>query len=347
MHTENPIINRLTAADFVPATDEEKQSAVQMRESVGFWKDGFRRLKRNPVSMGALAILILMALLAYVVPYFYPYNYYDQMRGSENLGPMQYSADEMVKKENGEKLFPHILGTDNLGRDYSIRVMVGARISMTVGIVAAVLILFIGSLYGTVSSFLGGWVDLIMMRVVDIIYSIPTLLIVILLMVTLRFPLSALAEKPGFGWINTLGVGLICIFITLGLLDWPDLARQLRAKILVVKEEEFVTAARALGGKGGRISTKHILPNCMGILIIMTSFQIPNAIFTETFLSFIGLGVSAPMPSLGSLCTYALDGVISYPLRLVFPAIAISLIILAFNLLGDGFRDAFDPKLKG
>jgi oligopeptide transport system permease protein len=186
-----------------------------------------------------------------------------------------------------------------------------------------------------------------MMRIVDIIYTIPDILIIILLSVTLKYPLLNLATLPGFGWINTLGVGLISIFIVFTLLYWVGMARIVRGQVMALKEQEYVTAARALGAGHSRIIRKHLLVNCIGTLIVTTTLQIPASIFTESFLSFLGLGVNAPMPSLGSLASQAISGINSYPYRLFAPAIAISIIILAFNLLGDALRDAFDPKLKG
>ena len=219
-------------------------------------------------------------------------------------------------------------------------------LSLLVGLVASFLILIIGSVYGSVAGFLGGKVDLFMMRIVDIIYTVPDLLIIILLASTLKYPLQSLAEKPGFGWINIIGVPLISILIVFALLYWVGMARIVRSQVLTLKESEYVTAARALGAGTGRIIKKHILTNCIGTLIVTTTLQIPSAIFTESFLSFLGIGVSAPMPSLGSLASTAIDGLQSYPYRLFAPAIAISVVILSFNLFGDGLRDAFDPKLK-
>jgi len=337
----------LDVSDFLPADEEEKQSLVIMRESVSFWRDGLRRFRKNKIAMTSLVVVILILLFAFVAPYFYPYSYEQQIRGSENLAPMQYSETELARIEAGEKVFPHILGTDSLGRDIMIRLMIGSRISLIVGIVASALILVIGSIYGTIAGYFGGKVDLIMMRIVDIIYTVPDILIIILLMVTLKFPLQDLAyNNPNFAWINKLGVGLICIFIVFALLYWVGMARIVRGQILSLKEMEYITAARALGASHSRIIRKHLLTNVMGTLIVTTTLQIPSSIFTESFLSFIGIGVAAPMPSLGSMASSAIDGIYSYPYRLMAPAIMISLIILSFNLLGDGLRDAFDPKLK-
>lgn len=334
-------------SDFLPAGNEEKQSLVVMRESVGFWKDGVRRFKKNKVAMVSLFVIILIMLFAFAAPSFYPYSYEQQIRGSEALDPFEYSTEELALKESGESVFPHFLGTDNHGRDIMVRLMMGSRISLLVGIVASLLVFLIGSLYGSISGFLGGKVDIAMMQIVDIIYTVPDILVIILLMVSLKFPLQSLAENiEGFEWINTVGTGLISIFIVFSLLYWVGMSRIVRSQILTLKEQEFVTAARALGASKRRIIGKHLLTNCMGTLIVTTTLQIPSAIFTETFLSFIGIGVAAPMPSLGSMASTAIGGISSYPHRLLAPALMISLIILSFNLLGDGLRDAFDPKLK-
>ena len=343
---KNPITFHLKAEDFLPASGEEKQSLVIMRESVSFWQDGFRRLRQNKVAMISAAVLLIIIIFSFIVPAFYPYSYEQQKKGAEYMPPMQYSPEEQEEKAAGEKVFPHILGTDSLGRDYAIRVMVGGRISLIVGIVASAIIFFIGSIYGAVSAFFGGKVDNVMMRIVDIIYTIPDILMIVLLRFALGAPLQELAKKPSFAWLNALGVNLISIFIVFALLYWVGMARIVRSQILSLKETDYVMAARALGASNGRIIRKHLLTNCIGTLIVTTTLQIPLSIFTESFLSFLGLGVAAPMPSLGSLASTAINGVYSYPFLLLSPALLIALIILSFNLLGDGLRDAFDPKLK-
>ena len=343
---KNKLSFQMNVEDFLPADESEKQSLVVMRESVGFWKDGMRRLKKNKIAMVSLFVVLVIFVLSFVIPTVYPYKYEQQIKTSVNLAPMQYSETELAQIEAGEKVFPHILGTDNLGRDYAVRVMMGSRVSLLVGLVASAIILLIGSLYGSISGFFGGWVDMVMMRIVDIIYTVPDVLIIILLAAVLNYPLKDLSQKPGFEWIGVIGVNLISIFLVFALLYWVGMARIVRSQIMILKEQEYVTAARALGASSGRIIRKHLLTNCIGTLIVTTTLQIPSSIFTESFLSFLGLGVNAPMPSLGSLASAAINGLQSYPHRLFAPAIMISVIILSFNLLGDGLRDAFDPKMK-
>lgn len=221
----------------------------------------------------------------------------------------------------------YIFGTDSLGRDVWIRILYGARISLTVGLVASLVNLFIGIIYGGIAGYEGGRVDNIMMRIVDIINSIPSLLIVILLMVVI---------SPG---IKT-------IIITIGLIYWVSMARLVRGQVLSLKEQEFVLAAKALGVSKFKIIMKHLIPNAMGPIIVSLTMSIPSAIFTEAFLSFIGLGVSAPQASWGTLANEALGVIRSYPYQLVAPSIAIALTMFAFNFLGDGLRDALDPRLR-
>lgn len=336
----------LNPEDFLPATQEEKESLVVMRESVSFWKDGLRRLLKNKIAMVSLVVIVIIMIFSFIVPIFYPYSYGEQIKGANNLAPMQYSEAELEQIAAGESVFPHIFGTDKLGRDYAIRVMVGSRISLIVGLVAAAIILVIGSAFGSIAAFCGGWVDMVMMRIVDIIYTIPDVLLIVLLSFALDAPLESLAQVPGFRWIQTVGDNMISIFVVFALLYWVGMARMVRSQILMLKESEYVTAARALGAKSGRIIKKHLLTNCLGTLIVTTTLQIPSSIFTESFLSFLGLGVAAPLPSLGSLASEAINGINTYPYLLFIPAITISLIILSFNLLGDGLRDAFDPKMK-
>ena len=336
----------LGAEDFAPASQEEKQNLVVMRDSVNFWKDGLRRLRKNKIAMVSLVVIILIAVFAYVLPAFWPYAYDQQIKYSENLAPFEYGREELKLIEQGESVFPHILGTDRNGRDYAVRLMMGTRVSLSVGLLASVLVLVIGATYGAISAFAGGWVDIIMMRITDILNTIPDILLIILLGTALKDPLETLSTQPGFEWMQKLGPNMISIFIIFALLYWVSMARIVRSQVLTLKESEYVTAARALGASSGRIIKRHLLTNCIGTLIVTTTLQIPSAIFTESYLSFLGLGVAAPMPSLGSLATDAVSGMNTYPYRLLAPALIISVMILVFNLFGDGLRDAFDPKLK-
>ena len=219
----------------------------------------------------------------------------------------------------------------------------GARVSLMVGLFASLIVLIIGLLYGSISGYFGGKVDLVMMRIVDIIYSLPDTLMVILLSVVLGKTIGPLIQGTV---LAKIGNNMISLFVVFGLLYWVGMARLVRGQILSIKNNEYVLAAKAIGTKPGRIIRKHILPNCMSVIFISVALQVPSAIFTESFLSFIGLGVQAPMPSLGSLANAARGGMQLYPWKMLFPAIAICLIVLSFNLLGDGLRDAFDPKLR-
>ena len=426
--------NDLPADAFEPATSEEKENFIQDRRSVSYWKDAWRRLRKNTVAMVALVIIILLAIFAFVGPAVVPYTYKQQIRGSEALHPWHYSLEdqekinaymeehsgagklspdeaveqsrkeaeakgttlsrvdeakirakanvsqqqasdneekvteadavkalgikhsmfgysnkELQKKAEGEKVFPHVFGTDDQGRDIMVRVMVGARVSIIVGVCAALLVLIIGALYGSISGYCGGMVDTVMQRIVEIIYSIPEMLIILLLSATLK-PALEQFQNSGDGILQSLvtllGPNLISMFIAFGLLYWVTMSRIIRGQILQLKQQEYVTAARALGAKGGRIITKHLLPNCIGQIVTTTFLQIPSAIFLESFLSFLGVGVSAPLTSLGSMCSEALSGLTTYPYRLFIPAVILSVMILSLNLFGDGLRDALDPKLK-
>lgn len=260
-----------------------------------------------------------------------------------------YSTDELIRKESGERVFPHIFGTDKYGRDILVRVMMGTRVSMLVGIIASILVLIIGAFYGAVSGYAGGAVDAVMMRVAELIYSIPEMLVVLLLATVLKEPLTTF-QNSGTGIFQSLvrlaGPNLICIFLCFALLYWVTMARIVRGQILQLKKQEYVVAAKALGAKSGRIIRKHLLPNCIGQITVTACLQIPSAIFLESFMSYLGVGVAAPLTSLGSMAAEALGGVNTYAYRLVIPAIFLSLLILAFNLLGDGLRDALDPRLK-
>lgn len=354
MPKKNPLslqidLRKFSAAQFEKATDEEKRQQDVMSESTTFFRDGMRKLFRNPLAVMSIILLLIVIVTIIVAPMIVPYKYDEILsvngrrdKGAKNLAPFTYSEMEQKYIEEGGERFPHIFGTDEQCRDYFIRVIYGTRISLVIGVFASMIVLIIGLVYGSISGYVGGKVDLFMMRVVDIIYSLPDMLIIILLSVVLnerlKFPAGSLLAR--------LGTNMISLFIVFGLLYWVGLARLIRGQILSIKENEYILAAKTVGAKPGRIIRKHIIPNCLSVIIISTALQVPNAIFTESFLSFVGIGVKAPMPSLGSLANAARDGLQSYPYKLVFPAIMICLIVLSLNLLGDGLRDAFDPKLK-
>ncbi len=339
--------------DLMPASEKEKEYMVKMRPSTTAFQDGVRRLKKNKVAMVSFGIIILITLASILVPMFWPYKY-ESMLGVtpgkpvdasyNNLRPFEYSKSEMKRIEEGEKVFPHVFGTDSSGRDYFIRVIYGTRISLAVGFFASIIVLVIGLVVGSVAGYAGGMVDIVIMRIVDVIYSLPDMLMVILLASVLREPMGKALEGTV---LEKIGSNIISLFIIFALLYWVSMSRLIRGQILSLREQEYVLAAQASGAKAGWVIRKHLIPNSISVIVISTALQIPNAIFTESYLSFLGLGVNAPMPSLGSLASDALNGLKSYPYRLVIPAIVISLIVLSLNLFGDGLRDAFDPKLNG
>ena len=427
------LLAELTPEDFEPASQQERDDFIQERQSVSYWKDAWRRLKKNTVAMIALGVIIFLFLFAFVGPLLVPYGYDQFSTGAENLYPYHYaledqtrldeeiaarsesevmdvdtliekakaeaeakgetlssvdiamirakakvasqgqsehedtdpatvrkelgikkklfgySNEELQRKAAGEKVFPHVFGTDMYGRDILVRVMYGARVSMAVGICAALLVLIIGALYGSISGYCGGKVDAVMQRIVELIYSVPEMLVVLLIATALK-PILTNFVNTGSGpmkeFVNTMGPNLISMFIAFGMLYWVTMSRIIRGQVLQLKQQEYVTAARALGASGGRIIRQHLLPNCIGQIVVTTCLQIPSAIFLESFLSYLGVGVSAPLPSLGSMATDALSGMYTYTYRLIIPSVILSVMILAFNLFGDGLRDALDPKLK-
>ncbi len=340
---------QMDLSKFEKATDEEKRQQDVMSESTTFLKDGLRRLRKNKLSMFGIIVLLLILLTITVAPTFVPYGYEEILsvegkrdKGAKNLKPFEYSKNEQRFIEKGGSRFPHIFGTDEQCRDYFIRVVYGTRVSLLVGFFASIIVLIIGLIYGSISGYAGGRTDMIMMRIVDIIYSLPDMLMVILLSVVL----PEIIQIPKKSFLGKMGPNMVSLFIVFGLLYWVGMARLIRGQILSIKENDYILAAKATGASAGRIIRRHILPNCLSVIIVSTALQIPSAIFTESYLSFIGLGVQAPMPSLGSLANAARGGLQTYPYKLVFPAVMICLIVLSLNLLGDGLRDAFDPKLR-
>ena len=315
-HQKNTFSLQVDLAKFEPATEDEKRQQDVMSQSTTFMRDGMRKLMKNPLAVISIVILAVIFLTIIVSPFIVPYGYSEIIsvdgvrdRSAKNLAPLTYSEKEQQYIDEGGTVFPHIFGTDAMSRDYFVRVVFGTRVSLGVGLFASVLVLVIGLLYGSISGYAGGKLDLFMMRIVDIIFSLPDMLIIILLSVVLDQVLSGITV----GILAKLGTNMISIFVVFGLLYWVGMARLVRGQILSIKENEYILAARTVGAKPGRIIMKHILPNCISVIIIATALQIPSAIFTESFLSFVGLGVQAPMPSLGSLANAARESFGRWP----------------------------------
>lgn len=319
--------------DFELASESSKENFMTKTPPTSYLQDALRRLKENKVAMVSIGFLIIVCIFAFIGPFLAKGDYTTQYRGDENLFPcLRYP-----------------FGTDKLGRDLMVRTMYGTRVSLIVGIFASFIVLIIGTIYGAISGYFGGRVDAIMMRILDLIYSIPDVLVVILLSIGISQPMKSFVNSSSSEFakkIGVLGPALISIFIAFGLLYWVGMARIIRGQVLMLKKQEFVTAVEALGGSKKRIIRRHLFPNCIGQVIVMTAMQIPSAIFLESFLSFLGIGVSAPMTSLGALAADALGGIYSYAYRLIIPSLLLSLMILSLNLFADGLRDALDPRLK-
>lgn len=297
---------------FRPLPKENGKAESVVRPSLSYWKDAWRRLRKNKLAMGGLIFLILLMLFAIFGPIFSPYSVTATDYPNQNQSP---SA-------------AHWFGTDEAGRDVFTRTWYGARISIFVGVMAALIDFFIGIIYGGISGYKGGRTDSIMMRIVEVLYGLPHLLVVILLMVI-------------------MGASLTTIIVALTVTGWVGMARIVRGQVLQIKNYEFVTASKSFGAKSSRIIRKNLLPNTMGPIIVQMTLTVPSAIFAEAFLSFLGLGIAAPFASWGVMANDALPVILSgHWWRLFFPALFISLTMFAFNVLGDGLQDALDPKLR-
>jgi oligopeptide transport system permease protein len=321
------------------AVKERAAAAVLARPPESLWRDAWRRLIRNKMAVagGLFVILITMAaifaddwFIAWALdrepePLLAPYSWEDTDFQHTRASP------SLQRMEDGSP--PHIMGTDKYGRDVFSRVIFGGRVSLAVGLFGSLVIMTFGLAYGSVSGFLGGRADTLMMRFVDVMYAFPTLLFIILIMVIL-------GSTAGFAGIRNLVLGI-------GLVSWMGMARLVRGQFLSLREKEFVEAARMIGTGDASIITRHLLPNSLGPIIVAVTLGIPNLIMIEATLSFIGLGVPPPFPSWGQMINEGWRAIRSDPHLLIFPAVVLSLTMLAFNFLGDGLRDALDPKMKG
>ena len=296
---------------FEPLDSSEKNNEFIAVESKTYLQDAWRRFKKNKLALFGLIFLILITLAAIIIPMVSPFTYDGQDLANRNALP------NMV----------HLMGTDKLGRDIMVRVMYGARISLTIGFVAAFLNLIIGVIYGGISGFVGGKVDMVMMRIVDCIYAIPSMLYVILIMMI-------------------FGSNMFSVLLGISISSWVGMARQVRSQIQTLKQQEFSMAAFVIGASKKRILFKHLIINCMGPIIVSATLMVPNAIFTESFLSFIGIGISAPQASWGTLASEARGLVQSYPVQIIWPVAAICMTMLSLNFIGDGFGEALDPKKR-
>ena len=302
--------------------DPEKREGIA-RPSVTYWQDAMGRLRRNPVAMVCLVIILLIILSCVLVPFIAPFESREQHMGESNLGFFAPCTDERYADQG----LVHVFGTDRLGRDLLVRTFEGGRVSLMIAFAAVAVNLIIGMIYGGISGYFGGTVDNVMMRIVEVVNGIPYLIVVVLLMMVL---------PPGI-------FTMVIAYATVG---WTGMARLVRGQCLSLKNQEFVVAAEAMGATASRIIGKHLLPNALSVIIINVTLAVPSAIFTEAFLSYIGMGVPVPQRSWGMLAQEGASVFQLYPHQLLIPAIAISLTMLSFNLLGDGLRDAFDPRLR-
>ena len=303
-------------------SDPENREGIA-RPSITYWQDALNRLKKNKVAVVCFFLICLIIITAIVIPFVVPFSSNEQHISETNLRFFAKCTDERYAGQN----HVHIFGTDSLGRDLFTRAFEGGRVSLIIAFSAVAVNLVIGLIYGGISGYVGGTVDIIMMRIVEIINGIPYLIVVILMLMVLP-------------------KGIFTLVIAYGVTSWTGMARLVRGQILQLKSQEFVVAAEAMGAKASRILARHLIPNALSVIIINITMAIPSAIFTEAFLSYLGLGVPVPQPSWGVLAQDGQQHFMVHPYQLVIPASFISVTMLSFNLLGDGLRDAFDPRLR-
>lgn len=293
------------------------------RPSMTFFQDAMRRLVKNKVALICVIVIVILILFSVLAPFFSPFDFREQHYGHINA-PVGTVCDEASSDGVGHV---HLLGTDTLGRDLFTRLWMGGRVSLIIAFVSAVIDFFLGVVYGGISGYFGGTIDIIMMRILEIINGIPYLLIVILLMLILPKDIGT-------------------IIIAYSIVGWIPMARLVRGQVVSLKQQEFISAAEAMGASSSRVIAKHLLPNTLSVVIVRVTLSIPSAIFSEAYLSYLGLGVPLPNCSWGTLAQLGIENFRIYPHQLILPAVCISLTMLAFNLFGDGLRDAFDPKLR-
>jgi oligopeptide transport system permease protein len=325
----------------------------QVERSRSPWMDAWRRLVRNRAAVIGLIVIGINIMVAVLAPYIAPKDFKTQDYTALNAAPEWVTKVFPTMKTIGEPggyvkvddAYP--LGADNLGRDLLSRIIYGARVSLAVAFVGPFFSLLVGTLFGMLAGYVGGRLDNLMMRFVDIMYAFPTLLLVILLMAFFRASFSA-SEQGSFAYrlnrIDAAFGGMLFIFIGIGLTSWMDTARLARGQVLSIRQKEYIEAAVSIGSRDGSIMLRHVLPNILGPIVVAESLAIPRYISFEAFLSFIGLGVNPPTPSWGSMIADGSNAIVSYPNQAIFPALALFFIMFAFNFLGDGLRDALDPR---
>ena len=314
------------------------------------WQDSIRRLVRNRAAVIGGSIILILLIGAFFANFIAPYPFAEQTLVDQNKVPQWILNLFPTMKPYAQLSSDYMLGADYVGRDLFSRILFGARVSLTVAFIGPIISLIIGVTYGSISGYFGGKLDNLMMRIVDVLYAFPSLLFIILLLAFFR---STFARPDpgsftyGISQLDAATGGLLFIFIGIGLTAWETMARLTRGQVLSVREKEYVEAARTLGARDGRIMFKHILPNVVGPLVVAETLAIPGYISTEAFLSFIGIGVNPPTPSWGSMISDGAQVIRTYPNQAVFPALALAITMFAFNFLGDGLRDALDPRLRG
>jgi oligopeptide transport system permease protein len=320
------------------------------QKSESLWLDAWRRLIRNRAAVLGGSIIIILVLTAIFADYIAPYPFAKQVLVDQNKVPSWILGIFHSMQPYAKLSSNYLLGADYVGRDLFSRIIYGSRVSLTVAFVGPIISLLVGVLYGSISGFFGGAVDNLMMRIVDVLYGFPQLLFIILLMAFFRSTITKLTPgTPAYAisQLDTRMGGMLFIFVGIGLTAWETMARLTRGQVLSIREKEFVEAARTIGATDMRIMFRDILPNILGPLVVAETLAIPGYISTEAFLSFIGLGVNPPTPSWGSMISDGSRVVRSYPNQAIFPALALAITMFSFNFLGDGLRDALDPRLRG